>query len=130
MFGLSRSHDTETIDWPSLHSLLEDDDRRAVIHRVYPTEGRESFLGTLRRIDEPAAAKLLTAGRQLHTAAKLIDRPTVAVAGMLNSGKTSLVANFLSEQGRARTLRGNNNDQGTHRFVLWLPQWPVDEPDR
>ena len=57
----------------------------------------------LRRIDEAAAAKLLTAGRQLHTAAKLVDRPTVAVAGMLNSGKTSLVANFLSEQGRART---------------------------
>ena len=44
MFGLSRSHDIETIDWPSLHSLLEDDDRRAVIYREYPSEGRESFL--------------------------------------------------------------------------------------
>ena len=128
MFGLSRSHDTETIDWPSLHSLLEDDDRRAVIHRDYPSEGRESFLHALRRIDGTAAAKLLTAGRQLHTAAKLIDRPTVAVAGMLNSGKTSLVANFLSAHGRARTLRGSNNDQGTHRFVIWLPHaWRADD---
>ena len=71
---------------------------------------------------------MLTAGRQLYTATKLIDRPTVAVAGMLNSGKTSLVANFLSEHGRTRTLRGSNNDQGTHRFVLWLPEaWRADD---
>jgi hypothetical protein len=128
MFGLSRSHEIETIDWPSLQSLLEDDDQRAIIQREFPRAGRESFFHALRRIDETAAVKLMTAGRQLHTAVKLIDRPTVAVSGMLNSGKTSLVANFLSPLGRARTLRGANNDQGTHRFVLWLPQaWRVDD---
>ena len=47
---------------------------------------------------------------------------------MLNGGKTSLVATFLSEQGRKRTLRGANNDEGTHRFVLWLPEaWRSDD---
>lgn len=127
MFGFRRSTPQETIDWSSLLSLLEDDDRRSVIERLYPTEGRESFLNALRRLDPSSATDLLAAGRRLHTAEKLVDWPTVAVAGMLNSGKTSLVATFLSEQGRRRTLRGANNDQGTHRFVLWLPSaWQSD----
>ena len=120
MFG-QRRKENETIDWPSLLSLLEDDDRRAAVVRSFPNEGRESYLTALRRLDSTAASHVLAAGRQLYTASQLVDWPTVAIAGMLNSGKTSLVATFLSEQGRARTLRGANNDQGTHRFVLWLP---------
>ena len=127
MFGYNRPESNETIDWPTLQSLLEDDDRRAAVQRVFPGEGRESFLGALQRIDPSVQKGLLTAGRQLHAAAKLVNRPTVAIAGMLNSGKTSLVATFLSENGRERTLRGANNDQGTHRFVLWLPAaWQED----
>ena len=127
IFGLRRSQPKQSIDWSSVMSLLEDDDRRAVIERLYPSEGRESFLSALRRLDATSAADLLSAGRRLQTAEKLVDWPTVAVAGMLNSGKTSLVATFLSEQGCSRTLRGANNDQGTHRFVLWLPQaWQSD----
>ena len=125
MFSARRTH--ETIDWPSLLSLLEDDDRRAAVERAFPTEGRESFLTAVRRLNPTIASELLAAGRQLYTAEQLIDWPTVAVAGMLNSGKTSLVATYLSEAGRARTLRGTNNDQGTHRFVLWLPSaWQTD----
>lgn len=128
MFGLRRSQSTkETTDWSSLLSLLEDDDRRAAIDRMYPTEGRESFLNSLRRLDADSSKDVLAAGRRLHTAERLVDWPTVAVAGMLNSGKTSMVATFLSPEGRARTLRGANNDQGTHRFVLWLPRaWQGD----
>ncbi len=127
MFGLRRSQHKQTIDWSSLLSLLEDDDRRAAMERVYPSEGRESFLSALRRLDPPSSAQVLAAGRRLHTAERLVDWPTVAVSGMLNSGKTSLVATFLSESGRERTLRGTNNAQGTHRFVLWLPSaWQSD----
>jgi hypothetical protein len=108
-------------------ALLEDDDRRAAIERQYPKGSRESFLNGLRRLDSGLTNRLLGSGRQLHTASQLVDWPTVAVAGMLNSGKTSLVATFLSEKGRARTLRGTNNAQGTHRFVIWLPQaWQGD----
>jgi len=127
MFRSRRTQQPESIDWPALLSLLEDDDRRAALQRVFPDPGRESFVHALRRLDPQAAEQLLASGRRLHTAEQLVDWPTVAVAGMLNSGKTSLVATFLSPPGRARTLRGNSNDQGTHRFVLWLPKaWQSD----
>ncbi len=126
MFRL-RPKETEPIDWPGLLSLLEDDDRRAAIEMLYPKQARESFLNGLRRLDPAVANRLLASGRQLYTASRLVDWPTVAIAGMLNSGKTSLVATFLSDAGRARTLRGANNAQGTHRFVIWLPRaWQDD----
>jgi hypothetical protein len=109
------------VDWSALLSLLEDDDRRAPVRLVYPQSRRESYLGALRSLDPSLASEVMAAGRKLQTASQLIDWPTVAVAGMLNSGKTSLVSTFLSPQGRLRTLRGSGNHQGTHRFVLWLP---------
>ncbi len=127
MFGVRRDQNEESIDWPSLQSLLEDDDQRAIVKCEFPIEGRESFLSAIRRIDEQAASNVLAAGRQYYSAAKLVGYPTLAIAGMLNSGKTSLVASFLSEHGRSRTLRGTSNDDGTHRFVLWLPSaWKED----
>ncbi len=126
MFGSFRDSN-DTIEWSSLLSLLEDDDRRAAIEHSYPKEGRDSYLSALRRLDSSAMAEVMAAGRKLQTAEKLSHWPTVAVAGMLNSGKTSLVATFLSESGRVRTLRGTSNREGTHRFVLWLPSaWRED----
>ncbi|EMI45805.1 hypothetical protein [Rhodopirellula sp. SWK7] len=127
MFPLRRSTKEPEIDWPALLALLEDDDRRATIARLAPTQGRESYLMALRRMQSSVVAETLTAGRRLDTAGRLVDRPTIAVAGMLNSGKTSLVSSFLSPAGQARTLRGTSNREGTHRFVLWLPQsWRSD----
>ncbi len=134
MFGLRRKTKPPSIDWGGLLALLEDDDRRAAVERTMPSGGhdgpvggRESFLSALRRIAPPAAEQVLASGRQLHTAVQLIERPTVAVAGMLNSGKTSLVATFLSDAGQRRCLRGADDRQGTHRFVLWLPAaWKHD----
>ena len=95
VFGSRRIEKPKPTDWSGLLSLLEDDDRRAAIGRAYPSEGRESYLTALRRLSPSTTANVLSAGRQLHTAEQLVDRPTVAVAGMLNSGKTSLVATFL-----------------------------------
>ncbi|MEO9930963.1 hypothetical protein [Rhodopirellula bahusiensis] len=127
MFPLRRSTKDSSVDWPALLSLLEDDDRRAAVSRIAPSEGRESYLTALRRIETAQSQATLAAGRRLHTASKLIDRPTIAVSGMLNSGKTSLVSSFLSPAGQRRTLRGTSNRHGTHRFVLWLPQnWRSD----
>ncbi|KLU06328.1 putative transmembrane protein [Rhodopirellula islandica] len=127
MFPLRRSTKDPSVDWPALLSLLEDDDRRAAVARIAPSEGRESYLTALRRIENAQSLATLAAGRRLHTASKLVDRPTIAVSGMLNSGKTSLVSSFLSSAGQRRTLRGTSNRQGTHRFVLWLPQsWRSD----
>lgn len=128
MFGSRRAKKPESLQWRTVLPLLEDDDRRAPLIRLYPTQGRESFLGALARIDPKVEAAVRSAGKQLHWAAEVVNFPTVAIAGMLNSGKTSLVATFLSEAGRKRTLRGTANHEGTHRFVLWLPEkWRSDE---
>ncbi|MEM9643409.1 MAG: hypothetical protein AAF989_00335 [Planctomycetota bacterium] len=127
MFGIRRTPEENAVDWPSLIALLEDDDRRAAVEVIAPVDRRESFLTSLRRMNPELADEVCAAGRQLHSASALVRRPTVAVAGMLNSGKTSLVSSFLSPVGRRRTLRGTGNNQGTHRFVLWLPEaWKND----
>ncbi|KAA5545250.1 hypothetical protein FYK55_06185 [Roseiconus nitratireducens] len=128
MFGQKRRKKAEPIDWPRLQALLEDDDRRAAIARLYPDPRHESFLTGLRRVDAEAAGDVVSLGRQVFHGARLAEYPTLAVAGMLNSGKTSLVAALLSPAGRKRTLRGVANRHGTHRFVLWLPsKWRDDE---
>ena len=66
-------------------------------------------------------AKTAQAGREL------IGYPIVGVLGQLNAGKSSVVASFLSATGQARLPRGLYDDQGTHRFVYWLPEsWRRD----
>ena len=53
--------------------------------------------------------------------------PLIAVAGLINSGKSSLVASFLSTPGRGRVLRGMHSREGTQRFTLWAPNtWEKD----
>ncbi len=127
MFPLRRTTKEPEVDWPALLGLLEDDDRRGAVARLAPIVGRESYLMALRRMHSSIVAETLTAGRRLETASRLVERPTIAVAGMLNSGKTSLVSSFLSSAGQQRTLRGTSNREGTHRFVLWLPHsWRLD----
>lgn len=122
-----RGNVIEPIDWGNLLALLEDDDQRAAIEMQFPDQKKESFLGALQRLNPAVASRLIASGRQFDTAARLVGWPTVAVAGMLNSGKTSLVATFLSEEGRRRSLRGTSNSEGTHRFVIWLPsKWRED----
>lgn len=128
MFGQNRRKKPTQIDWPRLQALLEDDDRRAAVERLFPDPRNESFLSSLRRVDSNLAGDVLSLGRQVFHGARLAEFPTLAVAGMLNSGKTSLVAGLLSPQGRLRTLRGIANSQGTHRFVLWLPEKWRHEP--
>ena len=48
--------------------------------------------------------------------------PILAITGLLNAGKSSLLATYLSPANRARVLRGVGHQAGTHRFVLWLPK--------
>ena len=65
--------------------------------------------------------------QQIKLCSNAPSAPIVAVLGLLNAGKSSLVSTFLSESNRQRILIGSSNEQGTHRFVLWLPEsWRDD----
>ena len=57
------------------------------------------------------------------------DSPILAVLGLLNAGKSSLVSTYLSDENRHRILVGSENKAGTHRFVLWLPESWTKEPE-
>jgi hypothetical protein len=131
MFGLRKNSEPEVhrLDWLRLRALLDNDGELAALDHVYPNHQRESFLSAIGRIEPALANDVIAAGNRLQSATELIQHPVVAVAGMLNSGKTSLVSSFLSRAGRTRTLRGVSNAQGTHRFVLWLPQRWKAEPE-
>ncbi len=70
--------------------------------------------------------------RDVRTASTLAEAvlaiPIVAVAGLNDQGKSSLVASFLSPAGSARVLRGTRGREATYRFTLWLPaSWEKDE---
>ena len=115
------------IRWSSVSSLLQDESNLAAIDATYPLKQRISFLSALEQISPAEAQSIHEAGRRLGVASQLANYPIIAIAGMLNSGKTSLVATFLSDNGRSRSLRGESNREGTHRFVLWLPEtWRED----
>ncbi|WP_417734944.1 hypothetical protein [Rosistilla oblonga] len=118
---------TSRIEWPPIRELLEDAQQHAAIESYFPDTGRISFVDALQQWAPDRLTEIRAAGRRLEVAAQLADFPIIAIAGMLNSGKTSLVSTFLSDAGRQRSLRGESNDAGTHRFVLWLPQsWRAD----
>jgi hypothetical protein len=64
---------------------------------------------------------------QLRASEQMRSFPIIAITGLLNAGKSSLLASFLSLEGRRRVLIGQGSGQGTHRFVLWVPgSWQQD----
>ena len=65
---------------------------------------------------------------QLQVSATVSRCPILAIAGLLNAGKSTLLATYLSAENRPRVLRGVGNHSGTHRFVLWLPKLWWDNP--
>ena len=84
---------------------------------------REHVLGI--RSEESLAAEIERSLTQARTMIESPVCPIVAVLGMLNAGKSSLVATFLKpseSQDTRRVLIGSANTEGTHRFVLWLPE--------
>jgi hypothetical protein len=98
------------------------DSSRSAVRRRFPEPlVEQGFMPHLAEHHPAASARLAAAVRGWRAAENLAACPIIAVAGLLNSGKTSLVAALLSDPGRARALRGDANREGTHRFVLWLP---------
>lgn len=100
----------------------------AAVDQILPTPERLDFLESLRRASPHSASPTRQRATeieqlllQLDSVQQLGQSPLIAVSGLLNAGKSSLIASFLSPSNRSRVLVGTGNQQGTHRFVLWLP---------
>jgi hypothetical protein len=128
-----------------LESHLEDSNRNAFAKSDFPIEGSKSFFEFASvlppavrpesleptwqlsggQAEQKASDPGLEIRQLLQQALKCCQAPAtpiVAVLGLLNAGKSSLVSTYLSEPNRHRILVGAGNEQGTHRFVLWLPE--------
>jgi hypothetical protein len=99
---------------------------RECIGVTWPEAGKRTMLAALTRSDATTAQRLRDQFVFVRDFAVL---PVVAVAGLINSGKTSLVASLLSPTGRTRVLRGVSAGSGTQRFTLWLPGSWQERPD-
>lgn len=100
----------------------------AAVDQLLPSPERLDFLESMRRAaalpnasPQHRAAEIEQLLLQLDSVQQLGQSPLIAVSGLLNAGKSSLIASFLSPGNRTRVLVGTGNQQGTHRFVIWLP---------
>lgn len=135
------SSDQSSNHWQRTCQLITQAGLDRGIHQTFPdSECRLSLLAAAQSLavaSSPANHKLgqslADQLKALVTQAHSIDRigkcPVVGITGLLNSGKSSLLSAYLSEAGRRRVLRGTANNQGTHRFVLWLPELWYREPE-
>ncbi|GAB5406669.1 MAG: hypothetical protein Aurels2KO_49000 [Aureliella sp.] len=96
----------------------------------------EQGIGTSDRLNVAQRKQVQDTGTKLRSIIKRLEStavtsrcPIVGIAGMLNAGKSSLLATYLSPAGRQLVPRGLGNTSGTHRFVLWLPTQWRDDPD-
>lgn len=120
--------------WKRLSELLTTRDSGTGVRQAFPSDGAqvnvldalvlESVAGTTEQHEAGKRLRERLSGLlgQLSIFEQVSHCPVVAITGLLNAGKSSLLATYLSEAGRARVLRGVGNQQGTHRFVIWLPQ--------
>ena len=95
-----------------------------LVEQAWPSPGgipaREALLRWAPEVHE----KLATKHALIHRFGVI---PIAAVVGLLNSGKSSLTASFLSEENRSRVLRGLGQGEGSHRFTVWIPHaWKRD----
>lgn len=113
--------------------LLSADSSEFGLERLFPADSiRISLIDALAREDVPATQGHYALGKEIHASLEgllkqlgvfeSISRcPILAITGLLNAGKSSLLATYLAPENRKRVLRGLGNNSGTHRFVLWLP---------
>ena len=105
--------------WDSFRSM-------AIFQTSWPDQGSIALLEAIRGFDQSDAEKL---EGDFEFVSRFGSLPIIAVAGLLNAGKSSLVASFLSEVNRPRVARGLESRNGTHRFTLWMPaSWKNGSP--
>lgn len=127
--------------WRRTSDLLSHAGEDRGVHQIYPDTGRKLSLIEAASLREVAgsthehargvqlAERLGALVVQSQTIEQIGNCPVVGITGLLNSGKSSLLSAYLSSTGRRRVLRGTANNQGTHRFALWLPQAWGQQPE-
>ena len=112
-------------------SVLEDKSG-FLVRRIWPDN---SGLGSLREAlcEARSVGSSEDSGEDLyekmsrHLSLLGTSLPVLAIAGLINAGKSSVTASFLSPGGRARVLCGLGSDEATQRFVIWCPRsWETD----
>jgi hypothetical protein len=95
------------------------------------TNGAFADASILKLADGHCPEELQTIRSRLKAISKfdVLERiPILGVCGMIASGKSSLVASFLSADGANRPLIGDLDIGSTNRFTFWLPlSWKDDE---
>jgi hypothetical protein len=140
-----------SVPWKSLAQMLHSNSSQDAITCIHPRQGMSGFmsssppipdiLSVLDGLGHPFVAvnpgerasgtaiqhSLGALLHQLSVFEQMSRCPILGITGLLNSGKSTLLATYLSSSGRRRVLRGLSNLAGTHRFVLWLPtQWRTE----
>lgn len=127
--------------WGNLEKLLRSTQEASGLRREFPDRSVElSILDALGAESFAVGQDQIAAGRHLREELNaILDQlavfqrinrcPILAITGLLNAGKSSLLATYLSPQNRRRVLRGLDNRSGTHRFVIWLPTIWWNEPE-
>lgn len=130
-----------TADWRQASDLISRIGSDRGVHQTYPDGSRRLSLIDAALSPEVAgspdqykrgqqlAERLAALVAQSYSIDQMGKCPVVGITGLLNSGKSSLLAAYLSPNGRRRVLRGTANNEGTHRFVLWLPDAWWQEPE-
>ncbi len=113
-----------TADSSKIAALLRRTLHHTTVGRVWKGRGAENaaLLPLARELMPNLAAAVEERLTGLDHAAQLARTPVIGVCGTVNSGKSTLVASFLSEQNRQRVLVGDYESEATQRFVFWLPE--------
>lgn len=118
------THMPDIADSSKIAALLRRRVQHAKIGRVWKDSGiaGATLLSLAREMTPDLAAAMQERLTGIDHAAQLARTPVIGVCGTVNSGKSTLVASFLSEPNRRRVLVGDYEKEATQRFVFWLPE--------
>ena len=80
------------------------------------------FVALLDQAAPQIGTEVKNAFASLEQTVKFAQVPIIGICGLMNSGKSTTTALHLSPSGRARVNIGDTSSEGTHRFVLWMPE--------
>ncbi|MCC6511466.1 MAG: hypothetical protein IT423_20370, partial [Pirellulaceae bacterium] len=117
--------DSSAVRLRSACQLISDSGDDRGVHQLFPDTANKLSLSaaagsldvatspTQHRLGVDLAERLNALVTQAESLDQLGKCPVVGITGLLNSGKSSLLASYLGAEGRARVLRGKANNQGT-----------------